>query len=270
MRRELRGQVALVTGSAHRVGKAIALELARRGVHQVVHFNKSEAEAIQTSNEIAALGVQTTRITADQSDPTQVETLFEAIQTKYGRLDILVNSASIFDQGDLLTLGYDDWQRSLAVNLTGPFLCTQHAARLMRAGGHGGAIINISDNSGLKGWKAYPQHSVSKAALLMLTKVAARALAPRFAGQTYLCARPARVGGGPAAARCEDTVSYARACASGSSPPLPRSRRGPRRDRGAKSTLRPRHWRRNCRAGPCRYQRSSRSNAPRSPGARSR
>jgi pteridine reductase len=178
MRRDLNGKVALVTGSAHRVGKAIALELARRGVHQIVHYNSSDAEAMQTADEISALGVQAVRIKADQADPAQIEKLFEAIQAHFGRLDILVNSASIFDQGDLLTLSFDDWERSLATNLTGPFLCTQQAARLMRNTGRGGVIINISDESGLKGWAAYPQHSVSKAGLLMLTKVAARALAP--------------------------------------------------------------------------------------------
>ncbi|MHB8630059.1 MAG: SDR family NAD(P)-dependent oxidoreductase [Aggregatilineales bacterium] len=178
MRRDLTGKVALVTGSAHRVGKAIALELARRGVHQVVHYNNSDAEAIQTTDEIIALGVQAIRVKADQSDPTQVDTLFEAIRAKFGRLDILVNSASIFQEADLLTLSYADWQKTLAVNVTGPFLCTQHAARLMRATGQGGVIINISDNGGLKGWPSYPGHSVSKAGLLMLTKVAARSLAP--------------------------------------------------------------------------------------------
>lgn len=178
MRRDLTGKVALVTGSAHRVGKAIALELARRGVHQVVHYSSSEEEALQTSDEIAAVGVQTIRLKADQSDPAQVSGLFETIQAKFGRLDILVNSASIFQKADFLTLSYDEWQRTLAVNLTGPFLCTQHAARLMRANGHSGVIINISDNSVFKGWPSYPAHSVSKSGLLMLTKVTARALAP--------------------------------------------------------------------------------------------
>ncbi len=178
MRHELTGKVALVTGSAHRVGKAIALELARRGVHQVIHYSSSEKEAIQTSDEIAALGVQTMRFKADQSDPAQVNRLFEAIRAKFSRLDILVNSASMFQKADFLTLSYEDWQRTLAINLTGPFLCTQHAARLMRGNGQGGVIVNISDGSVFKGWPSYPAHSVSKSGLLMLTKVAARALAP--------------------------------------------------------------------------------------------
>ena len=178
MRRDLTGKVALVTGSAHRVGKAIALELAQRGVHQVVHYSSSEKEALQTASEIAALGLQTIQFKADQSDPAQVNQLFEAIQAAFGRLDILVNSASIFHQADFLTLSYEDWQRTLAINLSGPFLCTQRAARLMRENGQGGVIINISDTSVFKGWPAYPAHSVSKSGLLMLTKVAARALAP--------------------------------------------------------------------------------------------
>jgi len=177
MHQSLAGKVALVTGSAHRVGKAIALELARRGAHQLIHYSASETEAAQTVAEVQALGVQAISFRADQSDPAQVAALFEAVSAHFGRLDILVNSASIFEQADLLTLSLADWQRTLSINLTGPFLCSQRAVPLMRVNG-GGVIVNIADNSGRHGSPTYPQHSVSKAGLLMLTQVSARAFGP--------------------------------------------------------------------------------------------
>ncbi|NJL34336.1 MAG: SDR family oxidoreductase [Chloroflexaceae bacterium] len=90
----------------------------------------------------------------------------------------MVNSAANFLRTPLLEIGFDEWQEVLGVNLTGPFLCTQHAARLMIAGGQGGVILNISDNSGLNPWASRPHHSIAKAGVLMLTQVAALALAP--------------------------------------------------------------------------------------------
>jgi NAD(P)-dependent dehydrogenase (short-subunit alcohol dehydrogenase family) len=103
--------------------------------------------------------------------------MFQTIGEHYGRLDVLVNSAASFNHTPLLDVTYEEWQAVLGVNLTGPFLCTQHAARLMVEGGRGGAIINISDNSGLNAWAARPAHSISKAGVLMLTQVSALALA---------------------------------------------------------------------------------------------
>jgi NAD(P)-dependent dehydrogenase (short-subunit alcohol dehydrogenase family) len=89
----------------------------------------------------------------------------------------MVNSAAGFTRTPLLAIDFAEWQSVLGVNLTGPFLCMQHAARLMIEGGSGGAIINISDNSGLKPWAARPAHSVSKAGVIMLTQVSALNLA---------------------------------------------------------------------------------------------
>lgn len=178
MQQDLHGRVALVTGSAHRVGKAIALELARQGCHQVVHYFGSVEKATQTAREIEALGVQAEPLRADMGDPAAIEGLFKAIDARFGRLDVLVNSAGVFDRGDFLNLTLAEWQRTIDVNLTAPFLCTQYAARLMRRGGQGGAIVNISDLGGLKGSPDYPQHSIAKAGILMMTNVAARALGP--------------------------------------------------------------------------------------------
>jgi NAD(P)-dependent dehydrogenase (short-subunit alcohol dehydrogenase family) len=175
---ELRGKVALVTGSARRVGKAIALELARCGMHQIIHHGHSDQEAEATAAEIKTLGVEVVVIKVDFTLPEDIQRLFEAVRQHFGRLDLLVNSASTFTPDDVLSVSLQSWQEILAVNLTAPFLCSQHAARLMRETGSGGAIINILDLSALKPWKQYPAHSVSKAALLTLTETLAQNLGP--------------------------------------------------------------------------------------------
>jgi len=178
MRIDLTGKVALVTGSAHRVGKAIALELAAHGVHQVIHYFQSETKAIQTEQEIQNLGVKTLRMGSDLGDPKQIATLFEAIRERFGHLDILVNSASVFEKSSLPNVALDEWTRSLNVNLSAPMLCMQAAVRLMPE--TGGAVVNILDMNALKGNPNRVSHSVSKAGLLMLTQLAARTLAPHI------------------------------------------------------------------------------------------
>jgi len=169
---DLRGRVALVTGSARRVGRHIALRLAACGMHVVVHYgNPSSAPDAETAAaEIAAHGVQTRIIRADLGDPEQIAALFEQIQAHFGRLDLLVNNAAIFPRQRLMEASLADWQSVLAINLTAPFLCSQHAARLMLAQDSGGAIINIADLSAFRNWREYPHHGVSKAALVKLTE----------------------------------------------------------------------------------------------------
>jgi NAD(P)-dependent dehydrogenase (short-subunit alcohol dehydrogenase family) len=175
---DLKGKVALVTGSARRVGKSIALALAAQGMHQVIHHRQSEREAEETAEEIRLRGVQAEIIQADMSKPDDIQHLFDTICQRFGRLDVLVNSASNFLLGNILEMTLEQWHQSLDVNLTGPFLCSQHAARLMRTNDSGGAIINILDLSAYKVWKSYPAHSVSKAGLAALTDVLALSLGP--------------------------------------------------------------------------------------------
>ncbi|MEP7285477.1 MAG: SDR family oxidoreductase [Chloroflexota bacterium] len=176
---DLKGKIALVTGSARRVGKAIALELARQGMHQIIHHRQSDREAEETAEEVRALGVEAIIVKADQSDPVQVQQLFDTLRQRYGRLDVLVNSASSFNAGAILDLPFEEWQKTLAVNLTGPFLCSQHAARLMLEH-DGGAIINILDMSIFHPWKGYPAHSVAKSGLATLTEVFAQSVGPQI------------------------------------------------------------------------------------------
>ncbi len=183
MQKSLKNAIVLVTGSARRVGRAIALEFARQGANVVIHHSNSAQDAESAAQEAQALGVQAMVVWANQADPVEVRAMFEAIKERFGRLDVLVNSAASFKRGNLLEIGFEEWQDVIGTNLTGPFLCTQEAAKLMVSSARndqaqGGAIINISDNSGLKPWASRPHHSVAKAGVIQLTQVAALALAP--------------------------------------------------------------------------------------------
>jgi NAD(P)-dependent dehydrogenase (short-subunit alcohol dehydrogenase family) len=177
---ELRDQVALVTGSAHRVGKAIALELARHGVHILLHYHSSPAAVVeQTLGELRALGVQAFPIQADISRPEGVDAVFAALRTHFGRLNILVNSASNFQRRTLMEVSLKDWEDTLRINVTAPLLCTQAAARMMRQNTpSGGCIINICDKGAVGPWPEYAHHGISKAALHMLSQVSAVTLGP--------------------------------------------------------------------------------------------
>jgi NAD(P)-dependent dehydrogenase (short-subunit alcohol dehydrogenase family) len=179
---DLRDKVAVVTGGAHRVGKAIALALAREGAHVAVHYGTSEAAARATVAEIKSLGVRAMPIQADLHDPAQIDALFEAVGEEFGRLDVLVNSAASFVKQPFDEIGLDDWKDVLQVNLRAPFLCTQRAARLMRRAqrpaDEPALIVNIADLSGLHPWRSFVQHGVSKAGLIHLTRVSAYELGP--------------------------------------------------------------------------------------------
>jgi pteridine reductase len=175
---DLRGRIALVTGSGQRLGREIALGLARRGAHVVVHYNHSEAGAFRTAEMIQAMGVKAIAVQANLVMPLEIEQLFVAIEATFGRLDVLVNSASTFQRRDVLEATVEEWNYVMAVNLRAPFLCSQRAAHLMLARGTPGVIINIADVAGQMPWTAYPLHSISKAGLLMLTRVMAKSLGP--------------------------------------------------------------------------------------------
>jgi NAD(P)-dependent dehydrogenase (short-subunit alcohol dehydrogenase family) len=177
MLHDLTGKVVMVTGSARRVGRGIALGFARTGAHLVIHHHNSDADAESAASEARALGVDALIVKGDHAHHDAIAQNFEAIRAHYGRIDVLVNSASIFQQRDFLDVAPDEWEQVLRINLSAPFWCTQHAGRLMRERNIAGSIINIADTSGLRPWAARPHHSVSKAGLIMLTQVAARALA---------------------------------------------------------------------------------------------
>lgn len=175
MQMDLKGNVALVTGAAHRVGKSIALELARHGVHIVVNYRSAPEDVVaETISEINSYGVEAIPVQADVSTPDGVKSLFENIEETIGALQILVNSASIFPSGTVDQTSHEEWQRALDVNLTGPFLCIQSAAAMMRRNDpSGGVIVNICDVGTLRPWPERAAHGVSKSALWMLTQTSA-------------------------------------------------------------------------------------------------
>jgi len=179
---DLSNKVALVTGSAHRVGKAIALALAEQGANIAVHYGHSADQAEQTAQELSALGVEVLTHSADLRDPSAIDALFTAVKDRFGRLDVLVNSAANFIHEDWDAVTAESWDAALDVNVRAAFLCSQHAARLMRQTTRPDTalIVNIADNSGVQAWRGFVQHGVSKAALLHLTTLSARELAPEI------------------------------------------------------------------------------------------
>jgi len=175
----LQGQIALVTGAGRRIGRTIALTLARAGSSVVVNYNESKREAEQTAREIASLGVESVAMRADVAKAAEVRAMFAAVKKRFGRLDILVNNAGIFFPCTWDNLTEKDWDRILGVNLKGPFFCAQAAARIMMRRGRG-HIVNISSLGGLQAWPSYSHYCSSKAAVIMLTRCLAKALAPHI------------------------------------------------------------------------------------------
>lgn len=173
---EIRGRTALVTGGARRVGRALSLALADAGADVVVNYNASESAARETVAEIEARGGRAVSIGADVSRSDDVARLVAGAEQAFGRLDIVVNNASLFERAAFADIDEADWDRVLAVNLKGPFMLAQRAAPLLRR--DGGAIVNIVDLSAMQPWPSFAHHAVSKAGLLHLTRVLARALAP--------------------------------------------------------------------------------------------
>lgn len=180
MAKALADKVALVTGAARRVGRAIALELAAQGAAVALHYHTSSAgEVASALADCRAHGVEAEAFRADLADAAAIARLFDGLTARFGRLDILVNSASVFQRRRLLDVTLDEWQTTLAVNLTAPFLCTQAAVRRMRGQEPpGGVIVNIGDKGAREPWPDYAHHGVSKAGLLALTQVTAASEAP--------------------------------------------------------------------------------------------
>lgn len=174
---DLNGKVALVTGGARRVGRALSLALARAGADVVVNYFQSAEAAEQTVADIVALGRRAIAIHGDVASKEVADMLVRRTAETFGRLDVLVNNASTFETAPLLAITEEEWDRVLAVNLKGPFLLSQAAAPLLRRDG-GGVIVNIADLSAFQPWPSYAHHSVSKAGLVHLTRVLALALAP--------------------------------------------------------------------------------------------
>lgn len=174
--------LAVVTGGAHRLGRAFALTLAYEGYAVLVHYHRSSQLAAKTITEIKTFGVPAFSMQADLTQVEHVEALFTLVdsllsrsESQLSRLAVLVNSAAVMLRGNARALTVADWDAALNLNLRAPFLCAQQAFTRMR---HGGLIVNVSDIGAEKAWSGFPSYTVSKAALESLTKVLARSFAP--------------------------------------------------------------------------------------------
>jgi pteridine reductase len=173
---DLTERVVLVTGGARRVGRAIALRLAEAGSRIAVHYRSSAVEAAQTAEQCRAAGAVAEVFKADLADPAAAVKLVQGVRARFGRLDVLVNNASVFEPMTLDELDLGRWEQTLRVNLTAP-LVLAHAARdaLRQARGR---IVNLCDVATGRAWPDHLAYIVSKGALETLTRVLARALAP--------------------------------------------------------------------------------------------
>jgi len=164
----LTGKIALVTGGAGGLGRAIALSLAAEGADLVV---ADLADPDRTAGEVRALGRRCLAVRADIADQDQVRSLFQRIGAEFKGLDILVNNAGIsqLTYQPTVDMPVEEWDRLIRVNLRGPFLCCRRAGRMMIQGG-GGSIVSISSTAGLTGVPRAPAYCASKAGLNLLTK----------------------------------------------------------------------------------------------------
>ncbi len=176
----LEGKIVLVTGAGRRVGKTIALAFAARGARLAVHYNTSVAEARRVVAAVKSLsGADADAFRANLLDPKAPDKLADAVERRFGGLDILVNSASLYERTPFSGASVDDWDRQMAVNARAPFYLAQACAALLRRSGQG-CVINIADWSGLRPYADYGPYCASKAALLCVNKILAKALAPEI------------------------------------------------------------------------------------------
>jgi pteridine reductase len=174
---DVANKVALVTGGARRVGKAIAMALARTGARVIITYNTSADEAAVTIDEIERSSGQASTIQCDQLDLGAIDQLFDRLRYEVDQLDILINNAAIMERKPALEITPNDWSRVMDTNLRGPFFITQRAAQWMLTTG-GGVIVNIADLSALHPWPSYLTHTISKSGLIAMMQTLALALAP--------------------------------------------------------------------------------------------
>lgn len=174
----LQGKVVLVTGAAKRIGRGIALRLAREGAKVAIHFGGSEAEARETAEECSAISGQDVPIfRANLERVEQIEGLFREVDKHFGRIDGLVNNAARFTRINPLEITEKDWDFIHSVNLKATFFCCQQAAKRMLAG-EGGRIVNISSLGAIRAWPEHAHYCASKAGVVHMTRALAQAFAP--------------------------------------------------------------------------------------------
>lgn len=189
----LGGKVALVTGGARRIGRGIALALAQAGANVAITYLTSETEASATVAEIAALGSRALDLKCDVRAEESVCAMMAEAVGQFGRLDLLVNNAAIYDSAALQELTVERWDAVFETNVRGPFLVAREALPHLRQSA--GRIVNIGSLGGIRAWANHAHYCASKAALHMLTEAMAKAFAPEI---SVNCVAPGWIdAGGP-------------------------------------------------------------------------
>ena len=174
----LEGKIALVTGGSQGIGESIAKALAAAGAHVVVAA-RGEEKAAAVAGAIVAAGGKAEPLRLDVGDPASVSAAFKAVALKHGKLDILVNNAGITDDGLILRMSKESWDKVIATDLTGVFLCAQEAAKLMLKKRIPGRIVNITSVVGLMGNPGQTNYAAAKAGVVGFTKALAREIGSR-------------------------------------------------------------------------------------------
>lgn len=206
----MKDKVVLVTGSAKRIGRGIALRLAAEGARVAIHYERSENEARRTAEECGGAPI----FRANLESVAEIHRLFAEVDARFGRLDALVNNAARFTRFNPLDITEKDWDFIHSVNLKATFFCCQAAARIMKRTG-AGRIVNISSLGGIRPWSEHAHYCASKAGVIMLTRALAKAWAPEITvnsvapgvipfddiddrGKRLIACTPAKRGGTPA------------------------------------------------------------------------
>lgn len=176
---DLKGKTVLITGGARRLGRAMVLAAGQAGAQIAFTYLNSLADADETSKELGRLAVKHRAIKCDIRSENSVARTVETALDTFGRIDVLINNAGVFETAPLEKITQEQWENVFATNTGGPFLMTKHCTRALRESkGH---IVNMGSLGGEKPWVTHAHYCASKAALHMLTRVTAKALAPDVA-----------------------------------------------------------------------------------------
>ena len=190
---DLKGKAVLITGAARRLGKAIALATAKAGANVAFTYHQSAAEAKQTLAEIERQGASVLALQCDLRDEKSVQHTIEQARRHFGRIDLLINNAGVFQTARLEEITAEQWDEAFAVNVRAPFLFSKYCIPSLRE--NRGRIIHLGSLGAEKPWTTHAHYCSSKAALHMLTRVMAKALAPEIAVN---CVAPGMIDSGGA------------------------------------------------------------------------
>jgi len=177
-----RNKVALVTGGARRLGKDIALSLAKSGFDIIISYNESNKSTVEeTLSDLRHTGVYVNAVKCDLTKIQEIQKLFRAVRIKYKKLDLLVNNAAIFSRTDFPETSEKVFDKFIDTNLKSVFFCCQEAASIMlKSDVSLSRIVNISSLGGIENWTGYIPYSISKTGVIKLTKQLAKKLAPKI------------------------------------------------------------------------------------------